>query len=128
MTVRFFSLWHFAAVKSCCPMNYSCTKTWSAAPKSNEITMETSRKLRREEKNQTGRVVQRKRKEIRWGGVQAAKSYFLIRHGRILVILWWSSSNQFPSDFIFNWVPHFITFQFSPWSKKILWIKPANLG
>jgi len=110
------------------PMNYSCTKTWSTAPKSNEIIIETSRKLWKKERNQTGRVVQRKRKEIRWGGVHAVKSYFFIRCGRNPVILWWSNSNQFPSDFIFNWIPYFITFQFSPWSKKILWIRPANLG
>jgi hypothetical protein len=62
--------------------------------------METSRKLWRKgkksdregcaakkERNQTGRVVQRKRKEIRRGGVHAAKSYFLIQCGRNPVIL-----------------------------------------
>jgi len=50
------------------PMNYSCTKTSSTTPKSNEIIMETSRKLWRKgkksdregcvakkEKNQMGR-------------------------------------------------------------------------
>ena len=129
MMVRFFSLWHFAAVKRCCFL-------WIIAPQKRDLQLQNqmreSWKLAgsygEKERNQTGRVVRRKRKEIRWGGVHAAKSYFLIRRGRIPIILWWSSSNQFPSDFIFNWIPHFSTSQFNPWSKKILWIRPANLG
>ena len=85
MMVRFFSLWHFAAVKSCCFL-------WIIAAQKRDLQLQNqtreSWKLAgscgEKERNQTGRVVQRKRKEIRWGGVHAAKSYFIIRRGRFL--------------------------------------------
>jgi hypothetical protein len=49
--------------------------------------METSRKLWRKGKKSDREGCAAKRKEIRWGGVHAVKSYFFIRCGRNPVIL-----------------------------------------
>jgi hypothetical protein len=53
--------------------------------------------------------VAEKRKEIRWGGVHAAKSYFLIQRGRIpafsddpVPLFNFLKTNLFPSNFIFD--------------------------
>jgi len=53
---------------------------------------------------------------------------FLIRCGRNPVIYDEHSPPLQLSISFFNSIPHFSTFWFSPWSKKILRISPANLG
>ena len=53
---------------------------------------------------------------------------FPIRCGKKSCHLWWSNPPLQLSISFFNSIPHFSTFRFSPWSKKILRISPANLG
>jgi hypothetical protein len=54
--------------------------------------------------------------------VQLQSLIFLIRCGKNLVIFRWSSPPLQLSISFFNSIPHFNTFQFSPWSKK----NPSN--
>jgi len=57
----------------------------------------------------------------------ATKSHFSYSVWKKSCHLWWS--NPSPAfNILLNSIPHFNNFRFSPWSKKILRISPANLG
>jgi hypothetical protein len=72
-----------------------------------KTNMETSRKF-----------AKKKKKEIRWVRVHAAKSYFPYSVWWKSRHLWWSSPPLQLSISFFNKISHFSTFQFSPWSQK----------
>jgi hypothetical protein len=102
--------------------------------------MKTSRNSCAEKRKelQMGRVVREKGKNFRRGGVlfktQMNSTMLQSRISLFGVVKFLSFSDDpvplfnflktspFPSNFIFNQIPHFSTFQFSPWSKK----SPSN--
>ena len=98
--------------RASCSLWNEATKTWSSAPK-----------IRRDEKGKH----QRKKGKKSAGGCSCKVLFSLFGVVKILSFMMIQPPLQLSISF-FNSIPHFNNFRFSPWSKKILRISPANLG
>jgi hypothetical protein len=143
MMVRFLSSCHFVAgTKVVVSFGLELEKKNMICSSKNQAReiMKTSRNSCADKRKelQMGRVVREKGKNFRRGGVlfktQMNSTMLQSRISLFGVVKFLSFSDDpvplfnflktspFPSNFIFNQIPHFSTFQFSPWSKK----SPSN--